>query len=367
MREFTGFTCGIGVSGWLTNYKRMARIEPEFRNIITKGDEEHFASYFTHEDVKRIRSFGMDHIRLGFDQLVVEEYETPGAYREEMLRHIDNCLAWCKEEGLNVLLNLHKGFGAYCDVPEDVKLLENPGMQDRLVALWEMLEDRYHNETHVAFEFLNEIKTPAPECPEWDALCERLIGAMRKKNPDRILMIGSTCQNSLFTVDKLKVYDDPKVVYTFHFYVPYEFCMQRGVLQKNAHFYNRIMPYPGDIERYREYRSYWDQADIYDGFDRMDEKYLYARLKSATDFLEAHPDKILYCGEFGTIVNTDIKSRENWFRDMVRFFKKNGIPYCAWTYLSCPYDGNRFSLVDDVKREFYSETLLGILNGTKLD
>ncbi len=55
---FEGYTHGMGLGGWLTNYKRMSQIPKELRSKITIGDEEHFASYITCDDVKRIASFG---------------------------------------------------------------------------------------------------------------------------------------------------------------------------------------------------------------------------------------------------------------------------------------------------------------------
>jgi len=50
-------------------------------------------------------------------------------------------------------------------------------------------------------------------------------------------------------------------------------------------------------------------------------------------------------------------------RDMIRILKENDIPYCVWNYLSTPNDGNRFSLVDDDKREILSEELGRIIRG----
>lgn len=47
---------------------------------ITVGDMEHFRSYITEADVKNIADMGLDHIRLGFDQIVVEE--SPYKYRD---------------------------------------------------------------------------------------------------------------------------------------------------------------------------------------------------------------------------------------------------------------------------------------------
>ena len=53
------------------------------------------------------------------------------------------------------MLNLHKAVGNYCDIQEDVSLLDNAGLQARFIALWLEIERRYHNHPEVAFELLN--------------------------------------------------------------------------------------------------------------------------------------------------------------------------------------------------------------------
>ena len=42
-------------------------------------------TYITRDDVENIASFGADHIRFTFDQIVVEKYDEPYVYREEIL------------------------------------------------------------------------------------------------------------------------------------------------------------------------------------------------------------------------------------------------------------------------------------------
>ena len=64
---------GMGLGGWLTNYKRFAVLPKEYRYTITLGDEEHFDRYITEKDVAYIASKGFDHVRLAFDQVVMEE------------------------------------------------------------------------------------------------------------------------------------------------------------------------------------------------------------------------------------------------------------------------------------------------------
>ncbi|MBQ8351820.1 MAG: cellulase family glycosylhydrolase [Clostridia bacterium] len=360
MKRFVGFEHGMGIGGWLTNYKRFNVLAEEKRNHITIGDLEHFDTYITEKDVAYIASLGMDHIRLGFDQIVVEE--TPGVLREAVMERIDAFLSWCEAYGLNVVLNLHKAVGNYCDVQYGAQLLDDEGLQAGFVDLWCRFEDRYANKPAVAFELLNEVLDVDPE--KWNALAERTIRALRKKNPTRKIIIGSTCWNSADRLRHLKVYDDENIIYTFHMYAPFEFTHQRGVLQAPTCYYNRVMPYPCDIERYRDYaRTVQGAKNPYPNYERMDARFVRDCLYPATVFIKEHPNAILWCGEFGTIRHADIRWRENYMRDVITFLRDYEIPYCVWNYLSTPNDGNRFSLVDDDHRRILSEEMARIIRG----
>ena len=117
MKKIDRFSRGMGIGGWLTNYKRFHVLPPEKRLTVTVGDMEHFEHYITEEDVKYIASLGMDHIRLGFDQIVVEE--SPYVYRKEILAILHSFVNWCKGSGLRPVLNMHKALGNYCDILEE--------------------------------------------------------------------------------------------------------------------------------------------------------------------------------------------------------------------------------------------------------
>lgn len=354
MARLQGFECGMGLGGWLTNYKRMGQLPPEKRTDITRGDEAHFDTYITEADIAYIRELGFDHIRLGFDQMVVEEYTRPGVWRESGWRHIDDCIGWCERHGLSVMLNLHKAIGAYCEFETVEDLYNTPALSDRFVALWLYAEERYHDHPTVAFELMNEVKDGKDEA--WNALAARTVAALREKNADRLIVVGSSCWNSCHTLRALRVFDDPRVVYTFHMYEPFLFTHQRGVLQPSAHYYNQQLTYPFRTEDYPERHL--------DGYGpTIDAHFIRAAMDDAVKFVEAHPDKVLYCGEFGTIRHADITSRENYMRDVIAVCREYGMPYCVWNYLSTPYDGNRFSLVDDDHRRILSPRLHRILLG----
>ena len=354
-KEWPGFARGMGIGGWLTNYKRFNVLPEDHRLKITIGDLEHFDSYITEADIVNIKSMGFDHVRLGFDQIVLEE--APGKYRERTFRKIDDFIGWCGRHKLNVVLNLHKAVGNYCDIKEKVELLDDPGLQQRFIDLWLEMERRYHDFPGLAFELLNEVRDVDTE--KWNILADRALKAIRAKNPDRWVVIGSTRWNSPDTLKDLRVWDDPKVVYTFHMYSPFEFTHQRGVLQAGPLYYNRVMEYPsGDVERYRGYNRLHGRDAGYKDVKAVDRGYLKSCLRGALDFAKAHPDKILWNGEFGTIRHAPPASRVAYMRDVVSICKEADIPWCVWNYLSTPNDGNRFSLVDDDTRKMLSPELL---------
>ncbi|MDO4629124.1 MAG: cellulase family glycosylhydrolase [Planctomycetia bacterium] len=359
-KPFVGFMRGMGIGGWLTNYKRFNVLPNHWRMPITIGDLEHFDTYITEWDVENIASMEMDHIRVCFDQIVMEE--EPGVYRDRTFKLLENFVGWCENHNLNVVLNLHKSIGNYCDIPEPVKLLDDDGLQERFVNMWIEFERRFHHKPAVAFELLNEVLNVDPK--KWNDLAERTLKAIRKENPTRKVIIGSTCWNSPHTLPALRLYDDENVIYTFHNYAPHCFTHQRGVLQSGPLYYNRHMAYPSDIKPYREYEELVsNNKNSYPGLERMDKNFMRSCLQPAFDFVKKHPDKLLWCGEFGTIRHAKIEYRENWMRDMISLLKEYGIAYSVWNYLSTPNDGNRFSLVDDEHRKILSPTMLRIIQG----
>lgn len=356
-KDWPGFSRGMGIGGWLTNYKRFNVLPQNRRLPITIGDLEHFDSYITESDIANIKSMGFDHIRLGFDQIVMEE--EPYKYRERTFRKIDDFIAWCEKYKLNMVLNLHKAIGNYCDIEEKVQLLDNEELQNRFIALWLEFERRYHDKPGLAFEILNEVRNVDPE--KWNKLADRTLKAIRAKNPNRWVVIGSTCWNSAGTLDKLHIWDDDKVVYTYHMYSPFEFTHQRGVLQAEPLYYNRVMEYPStDIERYRDFNRLVSGSKDggYKDVKAIDRQFIRNSMHGAYMFVKNHPDKILWNGEFGTIRHAPPASRVAYMRDVISTCKEWGIPYCVWNYLSTPNDGNRFSLVDDDTRKILSEELL---------
>lgn len=360
MKRFMGFERGMGIGGWLTNYKRFHVIPKEKINWLTVGDEEHFKEYISESDVINIKNMGFDHVRVCFDQIVFQSEN--GEYRYDHIALLDDFIGWCEKHGLNVVINLHKALGNYCDVDTGEQLMDSELLQEKLIAFWVELERHYSKKGEVVFELLNEVKDVAPE--KWNSLVTRMVEAIRSLNKTRKIIVGTINWNSPDNLKDIKVFDDENVIYTFHFYEPFEFTHQQGVLQTRTELYNRKMPYPGDIERYRDYQRFTYGTDkVYDGLEKMNGEFVQRALAPVKEFIKNHPDKIVWCGEFGNIRHAKIEWRIAWFKDVISFLKENEIPYSVWNYLSTLNDGNRFSLTDDETRQILSKELHDVLLG----
>jgi len=182
---------------------------------------------------------------------------------------------------------------------------------------------------------------------------------IRRKVLQYIEDIGWRCDK----LQHLTGYDDD-IIFTWHFYIPGEFTHQRGVLQASYLYYNRVMPYPGDIAPYNGFYEFVNgEKDHYQGYSRMDKNFLRDAMAPAFEFAEQHPERIVWCGEFGTIRHCPLEYRENYMADVIALLREHHTPYCSWNYLSTPNDGNRFSLVDDDNRRILSRRMADILVG----
>ena len=99
---FPEFRRGMGFGGWLTNYKRFNVLPQAWRTRLTVGDFEHFRTYLTEADAENVAAMGFDHVRVGFDQRVLEE--RPGVFREEILGLLDRFCGWFESRGRSLFV-----------------------------------------------------------------------------------------------------------------------------------------------------------------------------------------------------------------------------------------------------------------------
>ena len=324
MRKFEGFHRGINLGGWLSQ--------------IDERTEEHFKTFITEQDIADIAAMGLDHVRLPVDYDVIEDEK--GNPLEEGLVYIDHCAEWCKNQGLHLVLDLHKAFGYTFDPLEkdaDREIFfHDPLLQERFINLWKRLAERYAScSDFMAFELLNEIVSPNVY-EEWNNIADRAIAAIHEIVPSAWVLVGGVRYNSASSVPLLHKPLDEHVVYNFHCYEPMLFTHQKAYWVANMPS-DLEMDYPGDLEEYRRVA----REELKDTGGAIASKELTKVDGSLFEVLfadalkKAEENNVpLYCGEYGVIDRAPVDATLRWIKDIHRIFEKYGIGRALWTYKS---------------------------------
>ncbi len=328
-----GYIAGANLGHWISQYGSKSH--------------EHFSTYITESDIRRISEWGMDHVRLPVDYFIFEDDANPGHYKENGLVYIDNCLKWCVKYNINLILDLHHAPGFFFGDGEKNSLFKDRTMQLRFIGIWVFFAKRYITEkSNLVFELLNELVLPQGSGP-WNDLWQETAAAIHAADPERNIIVGGNYYNSMNELKNLVISDDPRIWYTFHCYSPMIFTHQRAGWMENTRRYIHPVEYPVDTALH---------ADFYNGKipdsekGILDKKYLTWVLQPAFDFIEKNK-RPLYCGEYGVISNASIGSALHWQNDMADLLLEHGIGRAVWSYRG-------FSRITDQNNQVTSEALV---------
>lgn len=99
------FRNGMNLGGWLSQYDCLPN-PPKTRREL----EEHFNTFLTKKDLERISSWGFDHVRLPISDYLLYDMERKSLAQLPM-ELIGQCISWCEEFHLNMVLDLHDLWG----------------------------------------------------------------------------------------------------------------------------------------------------------------------------------------------------------------------------------------------------------------
>lgn len=321
MKPLTGYMHGVNLGGWLSQC------------VHTK---EHYDTFILEDDIKKIASWKLDHVRIPVDYDLVETRE--GDYKEDGFAYIQTAIDWCKKYNLNMILDLHKTFGFSFDVDEkEVGFFDNPAYQERFYKLWEQFAKRFAaNEDMLCFELLNEV-TDQSFSAKWNAISDECIKHIRTIAPTIKILVGSYWNNSVSSVKDLNPPLDRNVVYNFHCYEPLIFTHQGAQwLPKMGKTFRTKLEIPlGQMDNLARENFPHDVA--YFGTENPDaiiseesfEKHFASALKVAEE-----RDVTLYCGEFGVIDYADPVEALKWYKLVCAVLDKHEIGRAAWSYKS---------------------------------
>jgi endoglucanase len=181
-------------------------------------------------DYARVKNMNMNTIRFYLNYRIFENDATPYQYNQAGWDYLNQNITWAKANGIYLILNMHVPQGGYQSQGTGDTLWTNIENQNRLVALWKAIADKYKDEQQiVGFGLVNEI-VPTSSLSQWQQLAQRITDNIRLVDKKHILFIekpiyikGQTTENADYN---FPVINDDNKVYEFHTYEPYYYTHQ---------------------------------------------------------------------------------------------------------------------------------------------
>jgi len=278
------------------------------------------------DDVEDLLKWNVNFVRVHLRYGDLVEVTPPYKFREEGFEKLDDMLNWCEKRGIRCLLDLH-GMPGKRDVCEekdrDLRIWEDFRFHDLLVETWKKLANRYVNRGDVVagYDLLNEPNpgnfTPGSPA-DWYALVRRLIAVIRETDRDTPIIVEPTAWGGVTEYAFMPEFDDPRIIYSLHYYQPHEITHQGVAVVGQGDTKN--VRYPGKVPN----GTMWDR------------KKMLGTLSQVFEFQDRTGAE-MYAGEFSCIRWAPGDTGVNWLRDFVDIMEERGI---HWTYHAFrEYDG----------------------------
>ncbi|MCQ2248971.1 MAG: glycoside hydrolase family 5 protein [Treponema sp.] len=327
MKDFTGFKKGINLGGWLS------------QSSLKKN---HMDTFITIDDLKKISSWGLDHIRVPIDYSLVQDED--GNIIQTGFEYIDQCISMCEEVGLNLILDLHRIHGYYfIDGATDNKFFHNEKLVMHYLNLWIEFAKRYGSKPErVAFELINAIMNKEDQAA-WINIAKSAVSLIRVYAPKTKLLIPGGNHSSIHAISTMADFHDENIGFSFHCYEPLLFCQQRAYWRLDFP-QDQKMDFPVTTKEYFDVLAKHPQLKYteantcadYLSPDSTGSNYFIKLFKRAVEYAEKM-DTFIYCVEYGVIDRADNSSTLQWLMQIHEAFEKYNIGRALWTYKGMDY------------------------------
>ncbi len=275
------------------------------------------------KDFDNLKKLGMDVVRLpiNFHSNVgpAPEYKLDEGY----LSNLDAAVNRITSHGLWVILDHHSL--SVETFPTDGEAL--------ITSCCRQLALRYKGKDKIALELFNEPFGRYLQL-HWPLMQGRIIKAVRACDRDLIIVAtgwGSHPEN----LQDLPEYNDPRVIYTFHYYNPQMFTHQKAYWDGN--FVNLSgYPFPYDGARMPSIHPKWQEepylAFLYNNYaEAATVNKIREEITEVADWASQH-GKLIFCGEFGALNTSEPADRNRWYKAVGDIMAEKNIPWTLWQY-----------------------------------
>jgi len=181
------------------------------------------STHHSEHDYQRVKNLGFNSIRFAFNGNWYEQKP------KDFWTWLDHNIALAKRHQLYLILDMHVPIGGYwlntASEKLDFRIWSDPHIQQRNLALWQAIAQRYKNETVIAaYDILNEPVTTDDTGEQWQQLAQALVDVIRSVDQNHLIIVGrvyGTHQSYQAKIAKKQfLVNDDNVMYDFHFYEP---------------------------------------------------------------------------------------------------------------------------------------------------
>ena len=213
-------------SAWMIDLLFKQAVGPDFTAKFWQTFKE---NYITRDDILFIKQQGANTIRLPFNYKLFTDEDYMGlSSQQDGFKRIDDVVAWCKEAGLYLILDMHDCPGGQTgDNIDDGHgypwLFESEPSRQLFCSIWRKIADRYKGEPIIlGYELANEpiahyFENKEELNQQLEPLYKRAVKAIREVDPYHIILLGGARWNSDFYMFTDWTFDQ-NIMYTCHRY-----------------------------------------------------------------------------------------------------------------------------------------------------
>ena len=291
------------------------------------------AAYFTADDIKTIKEYGFDHIRLPIDeeQMFKEDGSKDKTAFDLMKWTIDCCI----KNGLKVVVDMHILRSHHFTSGSNI-LFTDVKAQEAFYQMWREISGELKDfpNTMLAYELLNEPQAKKKE--DWNNLVHNCYKAIRKLEPERVIVIGTNPSQSYLGAQYLDVpKNDKNIIISFHYYDPFLLTHYRAPWTNQVNFTGPVH-YPGITMTQEEFDAVDCDPEVKNAvkgyIGQFYDRTVFRKNMRAVIDVAAKYGLQVYCGEYGCLPSPPQKDRLEWHSDIETVFDQLGISRAIWCY-----------------------------------
>jgi endoglucanase len=281
---------------------------------------------YTRTDFENIKSLGFDVIRLPINLHFMTDGEPDYTLDPIFLNYLEQVVTWAEELEIYLILDNHTF---------SVSEATDPGVGNILNKVWSQMATAFRDRSgYLCYEVLNEPHDISDAL--WNQIQQSVVETIRQTDTIHYIVIGPAGWNSYSNLAAMPVYEDDKLIYTFHFYDPFLFTHQGASWVDPSMEGVENVPFPYNSETMPSMPGQYAGTWVGSLFSSYTQDGTVKKIRELIDIAVRFREQrgaALYCGEFGVYQpNSPEVDRVEWYKEVSTYLDSMNIAWTTWDY-----------------------------------